>query len=232
MTRDAMLLLLTGAAGIVDAISYLGLGHVFTAMMTGNTVLLGLALAQGAVYAALRSLLALFGFVAGVALGALFTGTESDQLAWPPGVTRALTVEAVLLAAFAVVWGLTVGRRSDGELHVLIALSGLAMGVQSAAVRRLGVPGIATTFITGTLTNLVIDVVAWHRATPGDPVRWEQRIGLLAGVFVVYGLGAFLGAFFLERAPRLVTTAPLLAVVAVVTSAARQRAVTSIPARG
>jgi uncharacterized membrane protein YoaK (UPF0700 family) len=127
---------------------------------------------------------------------------------------------------------LTVGGRSDGELHVLIALSGLAMGVQSAAVRRLGVPGIATTFITGTLTNLVIDVVAWHRATPGDPVRWEQRIGLLAGVFVVYGLGAFLGAFFLERAPRLVTTAPLLAVVAVVTSAARQRAVTSIPARG
>ncbi len=38
-----MLLMLTWAAGSVDAISYLGLGHVFTAMMTGNTVLLGLA---------------------------------------------------------------------------------------------------------------------------------------------------------------------------------------------
>jgi uncharacterized membrane protein YoaK (UPF0700 family) len=45
--RDSRLLALTWAAGSVDAISYLGLGHVFTAMMTGNTVLLGLALAQG-----------------------------------------------------------------------------------------------------------------------------------------------------------------------------------------
>ena len=96
-----MLLLLTGAAGIADAISYLGLGHVFTAMMTGNTVLLGLALAQGEAYAAARSMLALFGFVAGVALGALIAGTESDDGPWPPGVTRALGLEAALLAAFA-----------------------------------------------------------------------------------------------------------------------------------
>ena len=47
--RESMLLLLTLVAASVDAISYLGLGHVFTAMMTGNTVLLGLALAQGEV---------------------------------------------------------------------------------------------------------------------------------------------------------------------------------------
>jgi uncharacterized membrane protein YoaK (UPF0700 family) len=59
--RESMLLLLTLAAASVDAISYLGLGHVFTAMMTGNTVLLGLALAQGEVLAALRSILALIG---------------------------------------------------------------------------------------------------------------------------------------------------------------------------
>ncbi len=61
--RDAMLLLLTLAAGCVDAISYLGLGHVFTAMMTGNTVLLGLALGQGHILDALRSIRALLGFV-------------------------------------------------------------------------------------------------------------------------------------------------------------------------
>jgi len=44
--RELMLLALTWGAGTIDAISYLGLGHVFTAMMTGNTVLLGLALAE------------------------------------------------------------------------------------------------------------------------------------------------------------------------------------------
>jgi uncharacterized membrane protein YoaK (UPF0700 family) len=39
-------LLLTGAAGYVDAVSYLLLGRVFTANMTGNTVLLGLAIVR------------------------------------------------------------------------------------------------------------------------------------------------------------------------------------------
>ena len=70
LARDAMLLILTWAAGAVDAVSYLGLGHVFTAMMTGNTVLLGLALAQGELLAAGRSILALLGFALGVTVGA------------------------------------------------------------------------------------------------------------------------------------------------------------------
>jgi uncharacterized membrane protein YoaK (UPF0700 family) len=39
--RDGLLLTLTAAAGSADAVSYLGLGRVFTANMTGNLVLLG-----------------------------------------------------------------------------------------------------------------------------------------------------------------------------------------------
>src|SRR2546422_7857246 len=69
--RDAMLLMLTWAAGTVDAISYLGLGRVFTAMMTGNTVLLALAVSEGESMAVMRSGLALAGFSAGAAAGAL-----------------------------------------------------------------------------------------------------------------------------------------------------------------
>src|SRR5215470_8216887 len=44
--RDGVLLALTFAAGCVDALSYLGLSHVFTANMTGNAVLLGLAIGR------------------------------------------------------------------------------------------------------------------------------------------------------------------------------------------
>src|SRR4030095_15306801 len=69
--REGMLLVLTGAAVCVDAITYRGPGHVFTAMMTGNTVLLGLALGQGEVLAALRSILALIGFAIGAFVGAI-----------------------------------------------------------------------------------------------------------------------------------------------------------------
>ena len=53
--RDLMLLALTWAAGSVDAISFLALGRVFTANMTGNTVLLGLHLAQEQGAGALRA---------------------------------------------------------------------------------------------------------------------------------------------------------------------------------
>src|ERR1051326_4552257 len=101
-SRDALLLILTWAAGAVDALSYLGLGHVFTAMMTGNTVLLGLALAQGEVLAALRSIIALTGFSIGVFIGAMIVERESGPPDWPAAVTVAIAVEAAILGIFAV----------------------------------------------------------------------------------------------------------------------------------
>ncbi len=85
-----MLLLLTWAAGHVDAISYLELGHVFTAMMTGNTVLLAVALGQGEIMAVWRSILALAGFVGGAAVAAVIVARDATSAEWPPAVTRAL----------------------------------------------------------------------------------------------------------------------------------------------
>jgi uncharacterized membrane protein YoaK (UPF0700 family) len=69
--RDVSLMALTLAAGYLDAIGYLVLGGVFTANMTGNTVLLGLHLSQEQGAAVLRSVVALAGFGAGLLLGAL-----------------------------------------------------------------------------------------------------------------------------------------------------------------
>ena len=63
--RDSLVLLLAWAAGSVDAIGFLGLGHVFTANMTGNTVLLGLSLGEGRSLAALANVTALSGFILG-----------------------------------------------------------------------------------------------------------------------------------------------------------------------
>lgn len=225
-SREAMLLMLTWAAGSVDAISYQSLGRVFTAMMTGNTVLLGLALAQGEILAAVRSILALLGFVFGVTLGALIVERDETEAEWPAPVTSALAVEALLLAVFAAVWHWT--EAAPRAVQFLIVLLGAAMGVQAAAVRRLGVPGIATTYITGTVTSLFVDAVNWARssmtgrskpAPAGEPFAWEQRVGLLAGVFFVYGLGAFSGALLQARRPELATAAPLAAVALVAANA-------------
>jgi uncharacterized membrane protein YoaK (UPF0700 family) len=223
--RDAMLLILTWAAGTVDAVSYLGLGHVFTAMMTGNTVLLGLALAQGELLAAGRSALALLGFAMGVVLGAMIVERDDAEAEWPPSVSRAFVLEAAILALFAALWFWSGSSRGAHSLHALIVVLGAAMGLQAAAVRRLDVPGIATTYITGTITHLFVDVVGWSRAADvpagasGEPIKWEQRVGLLAGVLFVYGFGALCGGLLQVHWQVLACVAPLIAVAVVVVNA-------------
>ena len=231
-----MLLLLTLAAASVDAISFLGLGHVFTAMMTGNTVLLGLALAQGEVLAALRSILALIGFAIGVFAGAIIVERESEPAEWPAAVTGALAFETFVLAIFAAASTVFDSTRAV-IIYLLIILSAFAMGIQSAAVRRLGVPGIATTYITGTLTSLMVDLLGWLRSiaarlpvakpaglTEVERVPWDQRVGLLAGVVALYCLGALIGAVLQVYSPPVAALFPLAAVMLVVVNAViRQR---------
>ena len=65
----ALLLALTATTGFVDAVSYLALGHVFTANMTGNVVFLGFAVAKVPELSIARSGAALGAFVIGAALG-------------------------------------------------------------------------------------------------------------------------------------------------------------------
>ena len=149
--RNALVVLLSVAAGCVDAVSYLDLGHVFTANMTGNTVLLGLSLGQADWQAALRSGVALVGFIIGVGAGSVIaSGYGEREAVWPITVTVTLAVELAVLAAFGL--GLYL---AGGAAHTLILLAALAMGLQSTAVRRLGIPGVATTYITGTLTSVI-----------------------------------------------------------------------------
>jgi uncharacterized membrane protein YoaK (UPF0700 family) len=206
--RDILLLVLTCAAGLVDAISYLEMGHVFTAMMTGNTVLLALAIGQGEVMAALRSTLALVAFSVGAAGGAMVLRRGSARGEWPRIVNVTLAIEAVVLAVFAALWQVAgAAARSDVRLLVLIALSGLAMGIQAAAVRHLGVPGVASTYITGTLTSLMAELVT------GSATR---HLRLLASVFLVYGAGALIGTVLQARSSSLLAWLPFVCVAAVV----------------
>ncbi|HYY69542.1 MAG TPA: YoaK family protein [Terriglobales bacterium] len=224
--RDAMVLVLTWAASAVDAISYLGLGHVFTANMTGNTVLLGLAIGQGQGLAALRSIIALLGFVIGVALSAVLLETTPGHGEWPISITRAVLAEGVVLGVFTATWHLRI--HGGVTLHALIVLSAIAMGIQSGAMRHLKVPGIATTYITGTITSAVAEFAAWLyglRASPLalDPTgqsaalevptaRRYHGAWLQAIVVLVYVVAALVSGILQTTHSRLVTFPPLIAV--------------------
>jgi len=225
IARDVSLLVLTWTAGYVDALSFLGLGHVFTAMMTGNTVLFGIALGQGDGPAALRSFVALVAFALGAVVGAAIVNSIPSTAPWPVAVTHALVLEALVFVVFVTTWYLSDTPRGTTVVAALIATLSFAMGIQSAAALRLGVPGIATTYITGTLTTMMITLSGSLRARArrstarGDDESpeaiWEHRIGLLSLVVLVYALGAFVGGLLETRRSPLLTVVPLVLVVLV-----------------
>jgi uncharacterized membrane protein YoaK (UPF0700 family) len=241
--RNSMLVMLSLAAGCVDAVGYLGLGQIFVANMTGNTVLLGLALGQAEARAALRAVVALVGFIVGVAVGAAILGPGRERSTWPPGVTAALALELVVLIAFAIGWFFAESEPAGLTVYPLILLPAVAMGLQSAAVRRMGIPGVATTYITGTLTDLTEGAIARLRPAVSATIldgrgeeildgrreeRPEQRRpsarGLLlpADVWLAYGIGAVIVGILTLRWPAGVLSVPV-AVLALVVAIAVAR---------
>jgi uncharacterized membrane protein YoaK (UPF0700 family) len=212
-----LLLALSCAAGYVDALGYLGLNRVLTANMTGNTVLLAIGLAQLDIGAAVRSSVALAGFLAGVALGAWIVERDQTKGLWPRAVTLALTVESVILCVLAAGWQRVGDAPAALPLAVLIGLAALGMGVQSAAVRRLEVSGIATTYITGTLTQLV---ARFMRSTAQSSDSHSRHGMLLGAVWVVYFGGAAAAAIDLQLSSFVAQLLPAAVILGVVVIAA------------
>ncbi|GGU88230.1 membrane protein [Streptomyces albospinus] len=185
----AAVLSLTVTIGMTDAISFLGLGEVFVGMMTGNVVAFGFALGGAPDLARLTPLLALTGFLSGVAA----TATALRRAASPASrhwFCTAMAVEALLLLAAAVISFRHPGGHGH---HALVALLSLTMGIRCAAVRSLAIPELLTTFaLTGALISLV------HGACTGTGSHTPRRLGLIGST----ALGAVIGATALTQLGR------------------------------
>ena len=202
-TLVALLLVLTAVTGIVDAVSYLGLGHVFVANMTGNVVFLGLAIYPGSGLSPVASATAIAAFLAGSLLG----GRLGALLAHRPRRSQAVafTLQAVLLAAAT---ALSAWEVPALALTVPLAL---AFGLQNATVRRLAARDLTTTVLTMTLTGLAADSVL----AGGSGQKPLRRVGSVLVMFA----GAAVGALLL-RVGVTVTLATATALVAFVAIAA------------
>jgi uncharacterized membrane protein YoaK (UPF0700 family) len=179
-----LLLALTLVTGLVDAFSYLALGRVFVANMTGNVVFLAFSLAGASGFSATASALALAAFavgaLAGGRLGQLMPAHRARLLL---AGTAAQT--ALVLACYAV--GALVELPAGGTTRgVLIVLLGLAMGGQNSVVRRLGVPDLATNVLTTTITGMAAD----SRLAGGPSGKSGPRLLSALAMF----LGALAGA--------------------------------------
>jgi len=223
--RRRTILLFTWAAGCVDAIVYMA-GHVFTANMTGNAVLLGISLGTNLSMATLHSVVALITFILGVLAGAILVGEKGHGIPWR-GMRIAAIIEMVVMGMFAGVFFLPFPLTHEGMIHALIVLSAFAMGLQSATVKRLNLPGIATTYITGTMTSLISGLV--HHWGSADELELEQEstgldpsVALQAWVFILYALAAIVSAVGYRRWPAIVALLPFLASVGVTISVYKQ----------
>ncbi|WP_237554725.1 YoaK family protein [Streptomyces sp. SID4948] len=210
MSFPASLLLLTMAAGAVNAIGFVALGGVFTSVMTANMGLLGLAAGSGRAGLAGHSLVAIAGFVAGVPIGGRLAATRRGR---PAGVRAALAVELVILCGITAGWA-SQGGRPDGTARlVLLAAAALAMGCQSGTIHVAAPAGVSTTYLTGSLTSVLREL-----ATSGV---FRARTAL---VVVMLPLGALFGGLAVSRAREAAPAVPAALVLAALALAWREAA--------
>jgi uncharacterized membrane protein YoaK (UPF0700 family) len=150
-----LLVAMTLVTGLVDAFSYLVLGHVFVANMTGNVVFLAFAFAGASGFSISASLVALGFFV----LGAFGGGRLGSLLGQHRGhlLSFSATLQALLLAISAVLAALAGHSLPAVYSYALIVVLGMAMGLQNATARRLAVPDLTTTVLTLTIVGIASD---------------------------------------------------------------------------
>lgn len=215
--RDGLLVILAAASGSADGWSFFGLGHAFVANMTGNTVLAGIA-AFHILSDLAHPLTAIGGYVLGTAIGTLLNRRIEDGAIWARSVSWTLFLESLLLALAESVW---LGTGHHPGYRVQLALLGwiaMALGLQSGSMLRLRIPGVVTTYITGTWTLLTSGVTLLlargPRSVPNRS-KLEERFELQGAVLAAYFLSAALSGWAFSSAPAVVGGIPLLAVLLV-----------------
>jgi uncharacterized membrane protein YoaK (UPF0700 family) len=200
---------LTVTTGLVDAVSVLGLGRVFTANMTGNVVFLGFAAVGTPGFSVARAVVSLVGFVVGALLGGRL-GVAMAGVARRRWLLTIAVVEAglLLIAAWVAIGYDLVTLTPVPTLYVLIVLTAVAMGLRNATVRRLAVPDLTTTVLTLTLTGIAADSAL---AGGGNP-RLGRRLAAVLAIFAGSAVGAVLVSLGGLAPPLVVTGACILLV--------------------
>ena len=214
-----LLLTMTVVTGLVDSFSYLVLGHVFVANMTGNVVFLAFALVGARGFSIPASIAALGAFGVGAGIG----GRVCSQLAQDRArlMSTCTAIQTGFVAAAVILAALSAQPVTEGFRYGLIAALGLSMGIQNAAARKLAVPDLTTTVLTMTITGITADgpLAARTGAHAG-------RRGLsLAAMFA----GAVVGALCIVHSQEVYPLAIALVLVAMVGGITRVLSATNPP---
>jgi uncharacterized membrane protein YoaK (UPF0700 family) len=199
-----VLISMTLVTGLVDAFSYLVLGHVFVANMTGNVVFLGFALAGAPGFSITASVVATLAFAAGALIGGRVGARHRDHRGRLHSFAAAF--QAMFLAVAVILAG--AGNPVDaGYRYALIVALGVSMGIQNAAARKLAVPDLTTTVLTLTITGIAAD----SKLAGGAGSKSGRRLLSVATMLA----GAVVGAALIRHAqawwPLLIALAVIIA---------------------
>jgi uncharacterized membrane protein YoaK (UPF0700 family) len=206
-----LLVAMTLVTGLVDAFSYLVLGHVFVANMTGNVVFLAFALAGAPGFSIVASLVALSAFV----LGSLGGGLFGSRLGQHRGhlLSFAAALQALLLGSAVVLAALSGNPVPPGFSYALIIVLGVAMGLQNATARKLAVPDLTTTVLTLTIVGMAAD----SRPTGGSGSKAGRRLIAVLAMFI----GALIGTLLIFHISIVLPLVIALIILAVIAGATR-----------
>lgn len=184
----ALMLALTFSTGIVDAIGYLGLDKVFAGNMTGNVVILGMAVAGADDLPWFGPLLALFAFMLGAVIGGrILRPLESG---WSNRSTWTFFAVGVVILGLGIALFLTHGAPPDPWEYVITVLLAGSMGLQAATARHIAVKDVTTVVVTSTITGFAAD----SRLAGGKGQPWFRR----GAAIVLIAAGAGVGALLLQ----------------------------------
>lgn len=182
------LFLVSATCGAIDAACVLALGGVFAEMMTGNLMLMAVALGSGGKIAHTeRFLWPLIAFAIGSILGGRLMRAAEEPKTRKIGfflVWSTIAVSAAICFAYEPNGRETLGR-------AVTALLAMGMGIQTVLLRRHGVPDVAINVMTLTMNAVLVD----SRVAGGNPRKSARRALSIVCFFGGGVLSAFLVKF-------------------------------------
>jgi uncharacterized membrane protein YoaK (UPF0700 family) len=203
------LLALTFVTGVIDALSFLGLGQVFAAMMTGNVLFLGFGIAGATGSSVVAPLVAIAAFIPGGLAGGFLASRFPERPG--RGLIACMTLEVVLVGAAAVLAAAISVHKDELSAWVLIAALSMAMGARNTGVRRTGVAELPTNVLT-------VAVASFEAGTSLTGASATHLVPRVAAVLAMLG-GAIAGALLLDG-PGLTASLAFAAIVTGLTGAA------------
>jgi uncharacterized membrane protein YoaK (UPF0700 family) len=182
-----LMLALTFSTGLADAVGYLGLDKVFTGNMTGNVVILGMALAGADGLPVVGPIVALLAFMLGAAIGGRVL--RPIKTGWATQSTVLFAIVAVIMGGVSITLFVLGGAPEQPFQYIVTGLLAVAMGMQAAVARHIAVKDVTTVVVTSTITGFAAD--SWFGGGKGQP--WFRRLGAI----VLIGAGAGVGALLL-----------------------------------